>query len=75
MKNKIQILVTTIFLMTVLSPAGAAEGGSQQKQLVRGHHSTMVEKYTAIESEKLRIVLNDNFSDVCTVFVNNVIDH
>lgn len=59
MKNYIPV----VFLMMVAPLAVAGNGSTVSTQkLSMVHHSVMVENYNAIESESLRISLNDGLS-------------
>ncbi|PCJ85405.1 MAG: hypothetical protein COA54_11145 [Thiotrichaceae bacterium] len=62
MKKKIQIYISAIVLMAMMSPVVAADNSGSSKKLVRSHHNAVVDQYNAFESEALRISFNDNFN-------------
>jgi len=63
MKNKIQIFMSALVLMAMMSPVLAADGSkSAANKLVRNHQNAVVDKYNAFESEALRMSFNDSFN-------------
>ncbi len=62
MKNKIQILLSTLLLSIMMSPTIASDGSKSSATLVKTHQNAVVDKYNAFESVALRISFNDSFN-------------
>jgi len=62
MKNKIQIFVSAVVLMTMVSPVVATDSVQSSAKLVRTHQNAVVDQYNAFESEALKISFNDSLN-------------
>ena len=62
MRKQIQIFLSAALLMPVLSPVMVANGAVPSVHLNRVHINTKVDKYTAFESEELRISIDNSSS-------------
>lgn len=62
MKNKIQMFVSAVVLMTMMSPVVATDAARSSGKLVRVHQNAAVDQYNAFESEALRISFTDSFN-------------
>jgi hypothetical protein len=62
MKNQIQTFISAALLMTITSPVMVANGAVPSVHLNRVHINTKVDKYTAFESEELRISIDNSSS-------------
>lgn len=58
MKNRIQVILLLPALMLVMQTVAA----NDNQRLTTAHHSQVIEKYNAMESDALRISLNDDLT-------------